>query len=142
MEQIASRIIEFDAGHRVYGHESKCKNFHGHRYKVEIHCTAKQLDSIGRIIDFSKIKQEVGGWVDTNWDHTMILDERDKTLGELLQQQGNKPVFYMKENPTAENMSKFLYFKANELLETYNIKCTKIVLWETPNCFSIYTSNC
>ena len=47
-----TRRLEFDAGHRVYQHESKCNHVHGHRYVVEVEATGT-LDGLGRIIDFS-----------------------------------------------------------------------------------------
>lgn len=47
-----TRVLEFDAGHRVVNHESKCATLHGHRYKVEIVAAAPGLDSLGRVIDF------------------------------------------------------------------------------------------
>ena len=133
-----TKILEFDAGHRVLNHESKCANFHGHRYKAECCFTNSSLDDIGRIIDFSCIKAIVGKWIDDNWDHTMILHILDKKFGDILQTAGNKKVYYMQKNPTAENMSKYLFYKANELLSKQRIKCVEIKLWETPTAFAVF----
>ena len=72
-----SRRIEWDAMHRIPLHESKCKAFHGHRYAAEITCVADGLDSLGRVIDFSVIKNRVGSWIDEKWDHTAILMRGD-----------------------------------------------------------------
>jgi 6-pyruvoyltetrahydropterin/6-carboxytetrahydropterin synthase len=47
------RRIEIDAGHRLLKHEGKCRNLHGHRYVFEVEAQSKQLDSVGRGIDFS-----------------------------------------------------------------------------------------
>ena len=52
----AVRKIHFSAGHRVYGHESKCSNLHGHNYVLWVHAGAKELDELGRVIDFSVLK--------------------------------------------------------------------------------------
>ncbi|MFW5872193.1 MAG: 6-pyruvoyl trahydropterin synthase family protein, partial [bacterium] len=72
------RKIHFCYGHRVVKHENKCANLHGHNGVVWIHATpTKQKDQVGRIIDFSVLKQKVGGWIDEHWDHTMILWEQD-----------------------------------------------------------------
>src|SRR5262249_14498003 len=51
-----TRLLQFDAGHRVYQHEGKCANLHGHRYTAEITAQAEALDKIGRVIDFSVLK--------------------------------------------------------------------------------------
>lgn len=130
----ATRKVEFDAGHRLVNHESKCKNLHGHRYVAEITCIADELDSIGRVIDFSAIKAQVGGWIDDHWDHATIVSVEDKPLIKYLGQENQKH-YIMQSNPTAENMAKYLIKISNILLSPYNIKCHKIKLWETPNCF-------
>lgn len=136
-----TRILEFDAGHRVVNHESKCKNFHGHRYKIESTFQATKLDELGRVIDFGVIKQIFGKWIDDNLDHTMILSELDRQAGELLESLGNKPVYYVDFNPTAENLVKMLFYKANELLGNLGLKCTHCRLWETPNCYCDYNAD-
>jgi 6-pyruvoyltetrahydropterin/6-carboxytetrahydropterin synthase len=131
------RTLEFDAAHRVMHHESKCANMHGHRYKVEIHARAAELDPLGRIIDFSAIKARIGGWIDTHWDHTTILHENDPSVrawqSDLIP--FNKPIYLMPENPTAENMAKYLLAKCNdELMLGTAIEVYRVVIWETPNC--------
>lgn len=136
-----TRILEFDAGHRVVNHESKCKNFHGHRYKVEATLISINLDNLGRVIDFGIVKQILGKWIDDNWDHTMILNIKDKKFGDILEAEGNKKVYYLNENPTAEYMALYLLNKANELLCSYNILCQQILLWETPNCNAVARLN-
>ena len=130
-----TRIIEFDAGHRVLNHESKCRTVHGHRYKVEITAQGESLDDIGRVIDFSKLKEVIGGWVDNNWDHTMILNI-DDPLVKMFQNDthGYKPPFIMHCNPTAENMALYLLEVSSTMMSVYNISIIKIVIHETPNC--------
>lgn len=139
MKVQAVRIIKFDAGHRVVRHESKCRTLHGHEYKAEIYATADQLDSLGRVIDFSVIKQIVGGWIDIHWDHNMILWDQDPNLPLIEQCDGLKKPFIVQFNPTAENMAEFLYNKSNELLSGSGVKVDKIRLWETSNCYVEYT---
>ena len=39
-----SKEVQFDAGHRVPNHASKCKNPHGHRYRVVVHCAGEIID--------------------------------------------------------------------------------------------------
>ena len=68
-----TRRFQFCAGHRVHRHESKCRNLHGHNYVLFVTVTAPELDSLGRVIDFSIIKGLVGDWIDSKWDHGFIL---------------------------------------------------------------------
>lgn len=131
-----TRIMEFDAAHRVMLHEHKCKYLHGHRYRLEASFSAPELDHVGRVIDFGEIKRILGGWVDQYWDHNVILNKEDKELGECIARITGQKIFYLKNNPTAENMASYLMDEVCPLLfKQLNINCTKITLYETPNCF-------
>ena len=55
----AVRHHDICMGHRVVGHEGKCKNLHGHNYRFTFYCESEELDSIGRVIDFSCIKNSL-----------------------------------------------------------------------------------
>jgi 6-pyruvoyltetrahydropterin/6-carboxytetrahydropterin synthase len=127
---IITRKLEFDAGHRVLGHEGKCRHLHGHRYVAEITCQAPRLDSLGMVVDFSVIKSKVGGWLDANWDHNFICHPEDPIAG----------LWSLQEyaNPTAENMAAYLYSIAWQLLRTHHIDVTAVRLYETPNCWADY----
>lgn len=130
-----SRILEFDAGHRVLNHESKCRTPHGHRYKVEITATAKELDTLGRIVDFGEIKATLGAWIDQHWDHTMIICDQDPMLEAFKADlHAFKPPYITEWNPTAENMASFLLAKASSLLKDTYLTITSVIVWETPNC--------
>jgi 6-pyruvoyltetrahydropterin/6-carboxytetrahydropterin synthase len=133
-----TRKVEFDAAHRILNHESKCRTLHGHRYVVEI--TARPidgLDGLGRVVDFSVIKGEVGKWLDDNWDHTTVIHKDDPLLGALQSDpMALKPPYVVDWNPTAENMAKFLQQKSTDLLGEYNIEVVRVRVYETPNCYS------
>ena len=60
----SSRRLEWDAIHRIPLHESKCKAFHGHRYAAEVTCVKDGLDNVGRVVDFSVIKNRL--WETSN----------------------------------------------------------------------------
>lgn len=137
MNIAAVRRIDFCAGHRVYGHESKCANLHGHNYTLYLHVQALHpgLDAIGRVIDFSVIKEKLGAWVDEYWDHRFLLwvhdEEAQAQLGPML-----KDVYLLPENPTAENIGRHLLLEVGPtLLQPLGVQLVKVVVWETPNCF-------
>lgn len=132
-----TRKIEFDAAHRVRGHQGKCQMLHGHRYVIEATFTTNNLSEIGMVLDFSLIKQKLGHWVDTNWDHNTILHVDDSVLGQHITQYTAQQVYYMNNNPTAENMSYYLLETICPILfRDDNIKCIKIKIYETPNCYA------
>ena len=59
----ASRYHDISCGHRVVGHENKCRHLHGHNYRIHFNCVAQTgctpTDEIGRVIDFGVIVQVV-----------------------------------------------------------------------------------
>lgn len=131
-----TRKLEFDAGHRVMNHESKCATLHGHRYVVEITAEAPKLDDIGRVIDFSVIKAKIGKWIDDQWDHNVIVHHKDLEVVKALKSIPRKKEPYLALwNPTAENMADFLltFVCPNELKDT-GVTVTEVTVWETPNC--------
>lgn len=131
-----SRRIEFDAAHRILNHESKCKMLHGHRYALEASFIAKKLDRLGRIIDFGEARKLLGNWIDENFDHNLILSIKDKKLGEKIAAETGQKVFYLNENPTAENIAKFLFSEiCPKIFTKKNVKCISLKLYETPNCY-------
>lgn len=133
---VITRLLEFDAGHRLMNHESKCKHAHGHRYKVEVSCTAAGLDKAGRIIDFGVVKQIVGGWIDTAWDHAFIVNAKDMSMRVFLEDNAQKH-FVLESEPSAENMATFLLIKASELLKGTGVTVLSVKIWETPNCYAV-----
>jgi len=134
MKISAVRIIKFDAGHRVVNHESKCRTLHGHEYKAEIFAEG-ELDDLGRVIDFSVIKNIIGKWIDENWDHNMIIWSQDPNLEHILKCEGLKKPFVFPMNPTAENLAQYLISISNDLLNGTGVSVKKIKLWETSNCY-------
>ncbi len=118
-------------------HESNCKMLHGHRYVLEATFTANNLDNLGRVIDFGVIKKVLGAWIDENFDHNTILAKDDVILGEQIAKTLQQKIFYLPTNPTAENIAKYLFDEiCPKLFAQYAIRCTKIRLYETPNCYA------
>lgn len=108
MHQI-ERYHDISCGHRVYGHESKCAHLHGHNYRITfvVQQEERQLDMIGRVMDFSVVKDRLCQWLEGNWDHKMLIWVEDPALDDLLDidPEGICPVEF---NPTAENMAEYL----------------------------------
>src|SRR6266567_3680980 len=81
-----TREHEICCGHRVYGHEGKCRYIHGHQYRFELSLAPEnELDSLGRVIDFSKIKTLLCEWLEEHWDHKLLLWNKDPLYWDLIQ---------------------------------------------------------
>ena len=77
------RYHDISMGHRVVGHESKCRHLHGHNYRIHFVCSASELDPLGRVIDFSEIRDRLCMWLEEHWDHRMMIWSEDPLLPEL-----------------------------------------------------------
>lgn len=145
MTTTCTRRFTFCAGHRVYGHESKCSHLHGHNYAVEV-TVLGNLDLLGRVIDFSVIKSLVGQWIEDNWDHGFILFSMDaeaiNAVCGMKAAEGKPQKHYVMEyNPTAENMARHLMeVVCPYLFKDLPIKAIEVTVHETENCYATVRS--
>jgi len=131
-----TRKLHFCAGHRVMNHENKCATAHGHNYYVHLVAEAPNLDSIGRVIDFSVLKEKVGAWIDDHWDHTFLVCDQDELLIQTLRSlPRKKEPFICPFNPTAEEMANYLLrVVCPKVLDGTEVVITKVIVCETDNC--------
>ena len=127
-----TRRLEFDYGHRLMNHESKCAHAHGHRGVIELECSAKGLDRAGRIIDFSEVKAVVGAWLDEYWDHSFIVNAADEPMVKFLVDNKQRRFLFTGE-PSAENLASYVLEVARTLLASRGIGVESVRFWETPN---------
>jgi 6-pyruvoyltetrahydropterin/6-carboxytetrahydropterin synthase len=127
-----TREIHFCYGHRLLNYDGKCRHLHGHNGRAVLTLAAEQLDPLGMVMDFSRIKRVVGAWIDETLDHKMLLHRDDPVLP-FLRQQG-EPVHALDVNPTAENIARLIYdFAAGQ-----GFPVVEVQLWETESCFATY----
>ena len=105
-----TKKFTFEAGHALYGHDGKCKNIHGHSYKLYVTVIGEPItdDSspkFGMIIDFSDLKAMVKKEVVEEFDHSIILNQNSPhiELAEALQSKEQKVVL-VDYQPTIEGM--------------------------------------
>jgi 6-pyruvoyltetrahydropterin/6-carboxytetrahydropterin synthase len=113
----------FSAGHALRGYKGKCENVHGHNYRVRVTLAGPQLDSIGLLVDFSAVKQAVGGVIHS-LDHRFLND---------------LPPFDA-INPSAENIAKYIYDQCVPLLPgtPHGAAISSITVWETDTSAAVY----
>ena len=135
MAIVATRYHDFCAGHRVYGHESKCAHMHGHNYRVTFHIQPDEsLDALGRVLDFSVIKTLLCEWVEANWDHKFLVFKEDPLVS-LFEDANATGHVIVPFNPTAENMAQYLLEVVGpEQLRNHGCTLTKVILEETRKC--------
>lgn len=126
------REIHFSYGHRILNHKGKCARLHGHNGRAAVEVSSEKLDSLGMVVDFYKIKETIGKWIDETLDHRMILAENDPLVPVL--QKAGEPLVLMKGNPTAEALAKWIFEAAREK----GLPVSRVTLWETDNSFASY----
>lgn len=153
MVHLVTRYHDISAGHRVFGHENKCSALHGHNYRIHFTCASVPggLDTIGRVIDFGVIKSKLCMWLEDNWDHKMLLWERDPLCRVLRNlemmdtdgtdqwieacEQAGASVVPLQFNPTAEEMAAYLLFRVGPMqLFGTGVRLKRVVVEETMKC--------
>lgn len=140
---LISKEIEFDLGHRVSTHGSKCRNPHGHRYKVRVTCQGEIIDDPSRpdhgmLIDFGMLKNIMNTNIHDVLDHGFAVWENDTVVRNMMEEvahhnEWNYIVFpYI---PTAENIARWAWEQIEELIEVEfgnDLKLYEVAVWETP----------
>jgi len=127
-----SREIDFCYGHRLLGYSGKCRHLHGHNGRAILEFATEGLDPQGMVLDFTEIKRAVGGWIDENLDHRMVLQRNDPAVP-LLKDLG-EPVYLMDSSPTAENIAREIF----DVARRSGFPVVQVRLWETPHCCARY----
>ena len=155
MTTIVERYHDISAGHRVVGHETKCRHLHGHNYRIYFNCNAEALDDIGRVIDFGVVKERLCMWVETHWDHKFLHWERDPVIEFLRlgakqyncvdQWDAEHGLFTgslvpLPFNPTAENMAEYLVRVVGpRQLSGTGVTLVSVRIEETAKCSATFT---
>ncbi|WP_018675855.1 6-carboxytetrahydropterin synthase QueD [Riemerella columbina] len=105
-----TKIFTFETAHVLYNYDGKCKNMHGHSYKLFVTVKGTPIDDLnhpknGMVVDFGDIKTIVKEEVVEVWDHAVLLNAQSphQDLGKDLEAQGHKVIF-CDFQPTCENM--------------------------------------
>jgi 6-pyruvoyltetrahydropterin/6-carboxytetrahydropterin synthase len=113
VKMIVAREFEFDSAHKLEWYDGKCKDLHGHTYRLQVF-VKEEVNKQGVVIDFYELNNMVKQFVVDLLDH--------KYLNEII------------ENPTAENICVWIW---SELKDRLN-GLFEIKLWENSKSFVIY----
>lgn len=112
-----TREFKFDSAHNLIRYHGKCEKLHGHTYRLAVTIVGEKNDE-DMIIDFSFVKKVVKRKILAKLDHSYIND--------IITQ------------PTAENISQWIYGELKNELSGANYKLHEITLWETENNYVKY----
>ncbi len=116
-----SKDFEFAAAHCIPDHPGKCSRLHGHNYRVRVYLQASQLDELGMVVDFAKLK---------DWMKAVMGHYDHQVLNEL-------PPFD-RVNPTAELVSEVVFKGIRERIDDPRIAISRVEVWETDRSCAVY----
>ena len=111
----------FSAAHRLVGYQGHCGRVHGHTWKVRVEVQAEQIDGIGISIDFKELRSLT-----------------ESVLSRLDHQNINEIPPFDTMNPTAENLSRYIYEEVDKALKA-PVRIARVTVWESENHAITYT---
>jgi 6-pyruvoyltetrahydropterin/6-carboxytetrahydropterin synthase len=114
-------ITSFAAAHCLRHFRGKCEALHGHNWKVEVFLQSPVLDKAGLVMDFKVAKETTKA----------LLEELDhKYLNEL------EP--FSQENPSSENIARFIFRELSKKLNQGPVVVHKVTAWESEDACASY----
>ena len=128
----------FDSAHFLNGYEGKCRNLHGHRWRIVARIAADSLSTErptrDMVIDFSDFKDALKELTE-ELDHCLIIETdslKPKTL-EALREEDFR-IVELPFRPTAEQLSRYFYMQ----LKARSFPVYSVSVYETPNNCATY----
>lgn len=127
-----TKDVYFCYGHRLMNHPGKCRHVHGHSVKAAITVAADTLNDQSMVCDFSDIHEIVQQYVDTNFDHNLLLYRQDPLIP-LLREAGER-FLELDDHPTAEILAQRIF----QFIKTQGLNVVSVTLWETSSASACY----
>lgn len=131
-----TKQFNFETAHALYGYDGKCKNIHGHSYKLSVTVIGTPISDstsvkYGMVIDFGDLKKIVASEIVNKFDHATVFNKNTPHLElakELEKRDHN--VILVDYQPTSEMMLVDFAEKINNRLPE-NVKLHSLKLQET-----------
>jgi len=105
-----TKQFSFETGHALYGYDGKCKNVHGHSYKLSVTVIGKPIEEAshvkhGMVIDFGDLKKIVKAEIVDIFDHATVFNKNTPHI-ELAKELKDRDhnVLLVDYQPTSEMM--------------------------------------
>jgi 6-pyruvoyltetrahydropterin/6-carboxytetrahydropterin synthase len=112
---------QFSAAHNLRDYEGKCERLHGHNWRVEVFVRADALGKGGMVLDFR-----------------ILREETEKVLQPLDHQYLNDLPYFQKEEPSSENIARYVYNALEEALHPHGVRPHKVTAWESDGAGASY----
>ncbi|MGB3775058.1 MAG: 6-carboxytetrahydropterin synthase [Leeuwenhoekiella sp.] len=136
-----TKQFSFETGHALYGYDGKCRNVHGHSYKLSVTVIGTPINDrenvkFGMVIDFGDLKKIVKEEIVDVFDHATVFNKNTPhvELANELSTRGHN-VLLVDYQPTSEMMVIDFAQKIKERLPS-NISLFSLKLQETDTSFA------
>jgi len=135
-----TRVFNFDMAHVLLNYHGKCKNIHGHTYRLEVTVRGVPINdetspNKGMLIDFGDFKSIIENNIIKVWDHAlMIHQDTDPVLLDALKNNYEK-INMVSFQPTTENMICELATVIKKILPEH-LQLFSLRLYETAKSFA------
>lgn len=127
-----TKQFNFETGHALYGYDGKCRNVHGHSYKLSVTVIGKPITDtshvkLGMVIDFGDLKKIVKEEIVDKFDHATVFNKNTPhvELAKELTERGHN-VILADYQPTSENMvidfAKKIKSRLPESIQLFSLK--------------------
>ena len=136
-----TKQFSFETGHALYGYDGKCKNVHGHSYRLNVTVIGTPISDnnnvkFGMVIDFSDLKKIEKEEIVDVFDHATVFNKNTphvELAKELSERDHN--VLLVDYQPTSEMMVIDFAEKIKKRLPN-NIKLHSLKLQETATSYA------
>lgn len=102
-----TKEFSFEGAHALVNYDGKCREIHGHSYKLFVTVRGEPLNRSGEakngmLLDFNDLKKIVVSEIIDRYDHALLLHEDAPLCEELKKSYGN--VISLPFQPTCENL--------------------------------------
>lgn len=136
-----TKQFTFETGHALYGYDGKCKNVHGHSYKLSVTVIGTPISDAsnvkyGMVIDFGDLKKIVKEEIEDVFDHATVFNKNTPhiELAKELKDRGHH-VILVDYQPTSEMMLIDFSKKIKKRLPK-NVQLHSLKLQETETSFA------
>ena len=105
-----TKQFDFETGHALYGYDGKCRNVHGHSYKLSVTVIGRPIEDTGNVkcgmvIDFGDLKKIVAAEIVDKFDHATVFNKNTPhiKLAKELERNGHN-IILVDYQPTSEMM--------------------------------------
>ncbi|WP_027370200.1 6-carboxytetrahydropterin synthase QueD [Desulfovermiculus halophilus] len=114
---------DFSSSHQLHHYQGKCEELHGHNFQVRVEVQGSQLEpKTGILMDFKELKKKLASVLDT-LDHCHL----------------NELEPFARENPSSENLAKYIYTRLKSLLMDHPVQIREVGVAEKHSSEAIYS---